>query len=184
MTIWSIIFSLDGIGVILLIATALYFAFTGKKNKQKVSWEQFLGVTVPPRQKKRGYQGKGRGKFEERCREIFEGTFKCSFPSVRPEFLKNPSTDRCLEIDGFNSNIKTPLGVGLGFEYDGSQHSSYNKNFHKSEEEFVYQCRKDSWKDKTCKEEGILLIRIPHFVPYIDLEKYILMRLKEEGVKY
>ena len=35
-------------------------------------------------------------KSEERCREIFEGIFKKPFPSVRPDWLKNPQTKQNL----------------------------------------------------------------------------------------
>ena len=124
---------------------------------------------------------KGRPKFnkhEERCREIFQMIYGRKFKSVRPNWLKNPVTNRNLELDGFCESIRTPLGMGLAFEYDGEQHAKYNKHFHRSgPDEFLYQVKKDSWKDHTCKKRGVFLIRIPHVVAYEDLERYIVDKL-------
>jgi hypothetical protein len=119
---------------------------------------------------------------EERCRQIFEEIFEKKFKSIRPDWLKNPITKRNLELDGLCEDIKTPIGRGLAFEYDGAQHSRYipGSHFHRrGPMEFVYQVKKDSWKDVTCKNRGILLIRIPSFVPYDDLERYIKQQLRK-----
>ena len=72
-------------------------------------------------------------------------------------------------------------GTGLAFEYDGIQHSKYNKHFHrKGPIEFVYQTKKDAYKDMVCKNKGVMLIRIPHFVVFDDLEKYIKQKLAKK----
>lgn len=126
---------------------------------------------------------KRKNKHEERCREIFESIFDKPFKTVRPDWLKNPATGKNLELDGFCPDIKTHLGKGLAFEYDGAQHSSYNRHFHGTNpNHFVYQVKKDSWKDLRCKEKGVLLIRIPHFVAYQDLERYITQKLRKNGL--
>ena len=66
-------------------------------------------------------------KREEQCRLIFQSIFKRKkFPKVRPTFLRNPKTNRCLELDGYNKKLK------LAFEYDGYQHYIYPNKFHKS----------------------------------------------------
>ena len=119
-------------------------------------------------------------KNEERCREIFEKLYRREFPTIRPDFLKNPATNRNLELDGYCPTIKTPIGMGLAFEYDGIQHSQHSPYFHGNNPyKFVYQVEKDKFKDKVCKEKGILLIRIPHFVAYNDLERFIRHKLKQ-----
>jgi hypothetical protein len=111
---------------------------------------------------------------EERCRDIFQKLFNVQFKSVRPDWLKNPVTHKNLELDGFAPFVKTPIGTGLAFEYDGIQHSSYNTHFHKNGvNEFKYQYKKDAYKDLKCKERGVLLIRIPHYIIFNDLERYI-----------
>lgn len=120
--------------------------------------------------------------YEERCREIFEDIFGVKFKSVRPDWLENPATGCNLELDGYNADIKTKLGYGLAFERDGEQHSMYVRRFHRGgPDEFIYQTKKDQWKDMRCKEEGVMLIRIPWHVEYNDLERYIKTKLKREG---
>ena len=48
---------------------------------------------------------------------------------------------------------------------------------------FVYQVKRDSWKDLRCEEEKVLLIRIPHLVAFQDLERYIKGKLKKHGLE-
>lgn len=113
-------------------------------------------------------------KFENKCREIFEKIYKVEFPSVRPSWLKNPITKSNLELDGYNPTVATCIGNGLAFEYDGIQHSRYTPHFHRNgERDFLYQVEKDRFKDAKCREKNILLVRIPHFVEYNDLQDYI-----------
>jgi hypothetical protein len=116
-------------------------------------------------------------KHEERCREIFEDLFNVNFPSCRPEFLKNPVTGRNLELDGFCPSIKTHIGNGLAFEFDGAQHNRYTPAFHSSAKDFVSQVKRDLWKEKVCSEKGILLIRIPHYIRYDELDMFIVKEL-------
>lgn len=128
----------------------------------------------PPKQKY--------GKYEEECRRIFEDMFHRPFNKIRPNFLRNPVTGSNLELDGYCPDIHTSIGRGVAFEYDGRQHSAYTRKFHRSVDEFIYSVRKDSWKDMQCKRHGVVLIRIPHFVPYDKLEAYIRNRLVEEKI--
>jgi len=171
------------IGVIVAIIYFVWFSnedvdVSDINNAFKNFSRSGTGVGSKPKKEKKVNQ------HEERCREIFQNIFRAKFKSVRPDWLKNPVTNSNLELDGFNANIPTKLGKGLAFEYDGVQHAEYNKHFHrKGPEEFVYQTKKDSWKDKRCKEMGILLIRIPHFIVFHDLERYIKQKLDKEGVR-
>jgi hypothetical protein len=169
------------IGVAILLIYYIWFA----KDKNVEGLNKILfsikgGGDYHPERPKRGPK---KNKHEERCREIFEEIFDCKFKSVRPDWLKNPVTNKNLELDGYNEEIETPLGEGLAFEYDGAQHSRYSKHFHKNgPDEFVYQTKKDSWKDLRCKDEGVMLIRIPDFVAFQDLERYIKQKLRRNGL--
>lgn len=128
-------------------------------------------------------KGKKVNKHEERCREIFEDIFGVRFISIRPDFLKNPTTGRNLELDGFNETIRTKLGRGLAFEYDGIQHAKYSPFFHGDDEnKHIYQTKCDAFKDMQCKKKGILLIRIPHYVDFHDLDRFIREKLEREGL--
>lgn len=149
-------------------------------------WEQSQAVELHGRSGKsntgvKKKRGKKFYKSEERCREIFQEMFGVKFKSVRPKWLKNPVTGKNLELDGYNKTVVTPLGRGLAFEYDGEQHAKYNKHYHRSgEAEFHYQVKKDEYKDVRCKEEGVLLLRIPHYIAYGDLARFIHTKLKKK----
>jgi hypothetical protein len=185
---WRYIFNIDTIAVFIIILAVAYCLFTTKLEPRVFEFSEVHGITTHdgktpwsygiPRQKPKK---KGKlNKHEERCREIFQSIYGEKFKSVRPPWLKNPVTGKNLELDGFCPTLRTPIGTGLAFEYDGAQHSKYNKHFHRhGPDEFLYQCKKDSWKDIKCKKEGVFLIRIPHFVSYEDLEKYITNKLSK-----
>jgi len=185
---WWKYITIDTIAAIVIIAFVLYYIFTNKKKVYK-----FQGITdnttkikknIFKVKKKKNIKKKKNNKHEERCREIFEELFGEKFYSTRPPWLKNPLTGKNLELDGFCHKIKTHLGYGLAFEYDGKQHSKFTPHYHRNgPQEFVYQVKKDNWKDKKCREEGVLLIRIPYFVAYEDLERYIFQQIKKNGVK-
>ena len=118
-------------------------------------------------------------KMEEKCRDIFEDIFSVDFHTIRPDWLKNPETMRNLELDGYTDKIKTSKGVGVAFEYNGSQHSFFNPHFHRSEKDFVSQARRDRLKRKICEERGILLVSIPYHVPESELENFIKKELRK-----
>lgn len=85
----------------------------------------------------------------------------------------------------FNPSIHTPIGKGLGIEYDGVQHSQYTPFYHtKGPHQFVEQCERDANKDRICKEKGILLIRIPSYVAQEKLEEFIRDKLKQHSVEH
>ena len=113
----------------------------------------------------------------------FKSYSKKEFKKVRPDWLKNLWTYQNLELDGYNPDVLTHLGKGLAFEYDGAQHSRFTPLFHSCAEDFEYQVMKDSLKDEMCRDEGVLLIRIPHYIPYWELKPFIIGRLVIEGVK-
>lgn len=151
--------------------------FSFLKGKTKKSKKSKSDKTPKPN------KTKTYGKHENECRRILESIFHEKFNSVRPDWLKNPSTGKNLELDCFSPNIQTPIGYGLALEMDGAQHAQYTPHFHKhGTEEFNYQVKKDIWKDAKCRERGILLIRVPHYIYFTDLENFIRKRLREENV--
>lgn len=120
--------------------------------------------------------------YEDRCRNIFESFFDVPFTKCRPDFLINPMTQRKLELDGYNSSIPTPLGLGLAFEYNGSQHYFFTPKYHKCIEDFDDQLTRDKIKHQLCRKKGILLITIPYTVT--DLEEFILKKIYENDLFY
>ena len=183
---WALTFlHIETLFIIGLIFLVIYFTWFARLEDIDVEkWKnQFFGYADTASKYVVKKKTPRINKHEERCREIFEEIFDTRFKSTRPDWLQNPVTKKNLELDGFAPNIPTRIGRGLAFEYDGVQHSEYNKHFHKSgPDEFIYQVKKDSWKDMKCKEQGVLLIRIPHFVAFQDLERYIKQKLTREGL--
>lgn len=187
---WRWLLNIDVIAVIILVCIVIYFLATTKRKKVKWSVPSFKDIdpSVSPweiglskkKSKKKNKKNPKINKHEEKCRDIFQKIYGVKFKSVRPKWLKNPTTGKNLELDGFAPEIDTNLGEGLAFEYDGKQHAEYVKHFHrKGPNEFLYQRAKDKWKDAKCKERGIVLVRIPHFVAYHDLERYISRKLRK-----
>lgn len=190
---WDWLLNLDTV-IFIIVFIAVVWCVINKKHKPPISkfdinnldltflstsskkrlWKKYK---VPKKLKKKKFN-----KSEEKCREIFENIYKVKFKSIRPDFLKNPTTGKNLELDGYSPEVVTYLGEGLAFEYDGIQHSKHTGVFHKRKSEFKYQCAKDRWKDIRCKELGIALIRIPYFIVYEELETYIVDLLKKKGL--
>jgi hypothetical protein len=108
---------------------------------------------------------------ERICREFFELHYGRPFKRARPDFLKNPLTNRNLELDGYNSEM------ALAFEYNGVQHYVYPNRFHSNEEEFTQQLRRDNYKREVCNQAGVYLINIPYTVPHAQIPNFIRARL-------
>lgn len=192
--------SLHTVFVVVIVSIALGYAWKAPKQKYPFKGISGLGVREAIQKDKatnaatkRAEQQTGPrrpkqarvNKSEEKCRSIFERLFQCRFPTQRPEFLVNPVTGKNLELDGYCADIKTPLGFGLAFEYDGIQHSKFRSYFHKKgPKEFIYQQKRDTWKDLKCRAVGVVLIRIPHFVPPEGIESYIKQKLTQKGVRW
>lgn len=102
---------------------------------------------------------------ERICRLYFEKIFNTPFPKVRPDWLKNPSTGRNLEIDGYNDYLK------LGFEHHGQQH--YLSNLYYSKKHlFEY----DQLKKNICLDNDVTLIEVPELFTLTklkDLKSYL-----------
>lgn len=178
---WRRWVNLHTIFALVVILAALYYAWRAPKRRYPFAGIKGLGVRLL----KRRPRAKRQNKSEEKCRRIFEKLFRRPFKTVRPAFLKSPATGKNLELDGFCADVRTPLGQGLAFEYDGVQHAKYKPHFHRGgPREFIYQQKKDTYKDVRCREKGILLIRIPHFVPSEELERYIRGKLIRAGVPF
>lgn len=106
-------------------------------------------------------------KNENTCKLIFEHLFQCSFNKCRPDWLRNPNTNRCLELDGFNEKLK------LAFEYDGEFHYKKNKSTSYTSKKVLNQQERDKIKDNLCYKNNITLIRIPYTIKKENYQNYI-----------
>lgn len=151
--------------------------------KQPGNVEQFTSnIVEPPIKKKRRKKGRS---YEGRIRNILRKIFNRPFPSIRPDWLKNPETGRNLEIDCYDDDIQTNFGKGLAIEVDGAQHFQMTSYFHNSPKDFINQVKRDRLKDKICNERGVLLVRVPYFVMKESddqLEEFLRLKFRECGL--
>jgi hypothetical protein len=116
---------------------------------------------------------------EKRCRQIFESIFNEKFPKTKPFWLINPKTGRKLELDGYCEKLN------LAFEYQGIQHYEKKNHFHKNEQDFKNQIKRDKIKKQLTENRGIVTIYIHQLGKkflYEDLEPFILSELKQNRI--
>ena len=114
-------------------------------------------------------------KGETECRRVLEKFFDRPFSKARPNFLNNVVTGGThnLELDCFNEELR------IAVEYDGIQHTKYIPFFHKNKEHFLNQKYRDELKNMICKQNRILLIRVPYTIKIENIEKYLLNELNK-----
>ena len=83
----------------------------------------------------------------------------------RPDFLRNPLTNKNLEIDLFD-----PI-TGIAIEYNGAQHYKYVPTMHNSTDNLNYQLWKDNLKIELCMKAGIILIVVPYTIDTTGVNK-------------
>lgn len=105
--------------------------------------------------------------------ETLESVYGKPFPTVRPNFLKNPETNRNLELDCFNDKLR------LAAEYSGEQHYNFPNRFHKTRQEFMKQVRRDRLKAEICELQGIHLITVPWTIVHQLIPDFVKYHLPE-----
>lgn len=124
-------------------------------------------ITTSPVTKEKESKG------EKKCREFLEFVTKKTFTKVRPSFLLNPVTQRPLELDMYNEELR------LAVEYNGSQHYQYNQMMHGNRDSFHNQKYRDLIKQQLCQQHGIRLICVPYTVSEKEIPLFLYDRLKE-----
>lgn len=88
---------------------------------------------------------------EEYLRFIFEQLTNKKFPTVRSEIPWLVYKRNHLELDGYNKTLN------IAFEHHGEQHFKFISKFHKTEEDFLNQKKRDIAKARLCKRNGVPL---------------------------
>lgn len=112
-------------------------------------------------------------KGEKICRDTMEKIYGVPFINTRPSWLKNPQTNRNLELDCYNEKLK------LAVEYGGEQHYKWCSFAKQSYTDFRNQIYRDRIKADLCKEHGVYLIVVPYNVPLNLIPTYIIYHLPE-----
>ena len=94
--------------------------------------------------------------------------------------MRNPVTggDFNLELDCFDPELK------IAVEYNGVQHYQYIPFFHKNKEAFLNQKYRDDMKRRMCKENGVLLIEVPHTIKLEGIKGFIEKELTRNGIQF
>lgn len=121
--------------------------------------------------KKKAFVQESKG--ERECRRVLEKLFNRPFTKNRPDFLHNSVTQKNLEIDCCNMDLR------IGVEYNGRQHYEYVKGMHSSRDAFQNQCYRDNIKREICRKNGFVLIEVPYTIPIEKIEEFIRTKLKE-----
>jgi very-short-patch-repair endonuclease len=111
------------------------------------------------------------GRREHHVKRILEHLTQKKFVSIRPQWLKNPKTNRNLEIDCYCE------ALNVAVEIDGEQHHHFIPWFHKTYETYLKQKENDLIKTKLLRDRGVKLIRIPYSVKTSGLEEFIIQKL-------
>jgi hypothetical protein len=128
--------------------------------------EEFTKQTVVPNNK---FLSRG----EKICKDTLEKIYGVPFKNTRPNWLRNDTTGRCLELDCYNEKLK------IAVEYQGQSHYKYPNYFHKSYEEFKEAQRRDKLKSDLCKKQGVHLITVPYNINLELIPTYIMYHLPE-----
>jgi len=162
--------------VSIIIIYSLYRTFKGEKGNWSKNYYTYslndINSYKLKSSNKKGAPKESKGETE--CKRVLEKIFNKPFNKSRPNFLNNPVTggNHNLELDCYNEEI------GLALEYDGEAHAKYIPYFHKNKEAFYNQKYRDYMKDMMCKENGIVLIRVPHTVKLNNIEEFIMNKLQ------
>lgn len=123
--------------------------------------------------------GKFCSKGETECRRVLEKYYGVPFPNQRPSWLKNPKTNRPLELDCYNAELDVGKGWRLAVEYDGEQH--FKKTSMGDEKQLKELQTRDKLKDRLCKQNKVMLIRVPYTVKHEDIEAYLMERIPRKS---
>lgn len=107
---------------------------------------------------------------ERLTRRMIEFIYGVPFAKAHPPWLKSPMSDRSLELDCYNADIKVAL------EFQGIQHYT-ETSFFRHDSLADLQIR-DASKALQCAEKGVHLIIVPYTVKHKDLYKFILGKCK------
>jgi len=163
--------------VVISFLIILFFTLFSLISKKNGSYSNIFSKLIPEKtwypdnfenyQEMKKFESKG----EKIARECIQNILKKPFTNQRLPDLKNPNTNRNLEIDCFNSDLK------IGIEYHGRNHYTFIPFFHKSFEEFKKSQERDFYKMEMCNKLGIFLIIVPYNLEHSKICDFIKSQL-------
>lgn len=118
---------------------------------------------------------------EEICKIIIEHFFPShQFNKSYPPWLYSEEDPNIqLELDLYCPELSIAL------EYQGWMHSIYSSRIHKNKQRFIKQKRRDEYKKKICRDNGVLLIQVPYQLNYkhpLNIKCFLQNQLTKMGV--
>jgi hypothetical protein len=111
---------------------------------------------------------------------IMEEIYGVPFKKIRPDWLKNPETNKNLELDLFSDNvIVNGSKYSIAVEYSGMQHYVYPNKFFKNTTDFKNQLRRDIYKREMCDLNDVFLITIPYYITPENMKQYVIDAIPE-----
>jgi len=157
---------------IILLVFSLYARFLNKSGTFTDMKDLFVSEDMLIENLYTGRDIKNESKGENIARTCLQNIFNVPFPNVRIDELRNNDTNRNLELDCYNEDLK------IAVEYQGIQHYKFVPFFHKTHDKFLEQRKRDVQKKELCKLYGITLITIPHNLKHDMICFYIKQELK------
>jgi len=161
------------ISIIFILFISLYSILTKKKGTfsnifSKLLPDKIWSNNLTSLEETKKFESKG----EKICRDCIQNIFGVEFKNMRLSEIKNPNTNKNLEIDCFNKELK------IGIEYHGQSHYKFIPFFHKTIEEFQKSQSRDYYKQEMCQKLGILLIIVPYNLEHDKICNYIHKQLE------
>jgi hypothetical protein len=148
-----------------------------KNNSQKLRWKCAEGhewdTSIASIKNGSWCSVCSQGVSERVCRVVLENGLSKSFPKARPEWLINERGNP-MELDGYCSEL------GIAFEYNGRQHYSNAKFFHRSDASLSQRMRDDEVKAQLCSDHKVRLITIPFTVGINEISEFVYEELKKD----
>ena len=161
-------------GIVLFAATLFMLWVIKQVFKEAMSKPAILDTLYNKPQQPEKVKGESKG--ETLCRSLACKIFGRPFVKMRPDFLRNQVTDKNLELDIFNEELRVAI------EFNGEQHYKYIPFFHKNYEAFMNQRYRDEIKKMLCKQHGIHLIEISYEMQPMDIETKIKLEAYRLGL--
>ena len=111
---------------------------------------------------------------ERRTNEVMNALFPgAGFMKIRPSWLKNPLTGKCMELDCYSKDLS------IAVEYNGVQHYEWPNFTNMSRDDFYKQKARDELKERLCIKEDVCLIRVPYTTRLADIGVFLYCKLLE-----
>ena len=122
------------------------------------------------------YIGGLASKSEDFVRRTIETLLHTKFPQAHPPWLLNKH-GTIMELDGYNEKL------GIAFEYQGPQHTKFDKHYHATYTDYQQLLDNDRLKREILAERGIHLIVIDYKFPKQRIREYLISRIHDIASK-